>query len=234
MCHPSFVANPATVFLVEDDPYCADVVAQLLARWPEIHYVGCASTATGGLLECRACRPDIVILDLWLPDGDGYQIVEQLPEPGYQPRILLFTSRCDDVVLARLKLAGVWGLIWKGLGGADELRAALHALAHGRRYFSADVQEAAGTLRASADAYFKILSNRELSLIPFFATGASDGEVASAVGMSPATAHSHRHRIMVKLNLRRTVDLMQWAAHAGFVRPMAARRAAARQDDCKS
>ncbi|HEX2851825.1 MAG TPA: LuxR C-terminal-related transcriptional regulator [Opitutaceae bacterium] len=79
--------------------------------------------------------------------------------------------------------------------------------------------------RRALTAFFKLLSNREIFLLPYFARGASDSEIASSVDLSPATVHSHRQSITRKLDLHSSVELMRWCAEHGFAhfprRPLA-------------
>jgi DNA-binding NarL/FixJ family response regulator len=169
-----------------------------------------------GLALCREKRPAVVLVDLGLPDGDGFQLAAQLKALVPAPRILLLSSRADDVTLFRAWSGPVEGLIWKSNRSIEHLQAALGALAAGRRFFPADVLAAVNRFRSSPNAFFKILSPREQSLIQSLVRGDSDENIAEANGISRHTVHSHRKSVMAKLGLHSLRDLIHWGAERGF------------------
>ncbi|MDO8543892.1 MAG: response regulator transcription factor [Opitutaceae bacterium] len=217
MCADKIPSGPVTVFHIEDDPFCSDVIARLLSKWPEILYLGSAASGREGLAQCRKMRPQIVLLDLGLPDGDGLRLAHELRWIDHPPRLLVFSARHDEATLARLRPSGVAGLIWKAPDVAHALRRAFAALAAGREFFPPDVLAALRQFTSSPNAFFKILSNRELNLIPLLGEGLSDAQIAEKIGVGEATVHSHRQSILRKLSLHRTPDLMRWALEKDFV-----------------
>lgn len=211
---PAFSA--LTVVHIEDDPIWTDVVRRAVGEVPGVVYAGHAATGTQGVTLCRAEAPDVVLLDLKLPDGDGFGFGAQIRSVPLNPQIVLLSCRADDVALFRAWSEDHAGLIGKSIRCADEVKAALVAVAAGKRYFSAEIMAAIQRFRRSPDAFPKILSARELSLIDRFVRGDSNAVIATAVGLSPHTVHSHRKSIMGKLNVHSMSELMRWGAARGF------------------
>jgi DNA-binding NarL/FixJ family response regulator len=202
---------------IEDDPVWVDVVARILERERLARHIGSTAAGRVGLSLCREKCPEIVLLDICLPDADGLKIAEQLRALPQPPRILFFTVRTDELTLFRAWTISC-GLIWKSRLAPEHLRTAFSALADGRRYFPPEVLEAIHKLRRSPDAFFKLLTNREQSLIEMFARGEPDEKIAAACRLSSHTVHSHRKHIMAKLNLHCLQELMIWGAKKGFTR----------------
>ncbi|OHE88798.1 MAG: hypothetical protein A3G75_01835 [Verrucomicrobia bacterium RIFCSPLOWO2_12_FULL_64_8] len=124
--------------------------------------------------------------------------------------------RDDDVVLFRIGTSKLAGLIWKSNCSGGHFHSAFSSVIAGRNYFPQEVDDAVHRLRASPDAFFKILSEREIRLLDDFVVGHSDQEIAAKRGFSPETVHSHRQHIMAKLGLHPTLDLVEWAKDRGF------------------
>lgn len=219
------VRNPSLSILhIEDDPLwgeAAQLVLESLAT--PVEYRRGASRAEALRLAGEQL-PEIVLLDLRLPDGDGFGIAEELPAAGGRPRILVLSARRDDLALWRImREPRLAGLLWKSASLREHLPAALAAVQQGHRYLPPDVHAAMRRLRADPQAFFKILSDRELGLLPGLGRGLTDDELAVQAGVSALTVKSHRQHIMAKLGLHRTPDLIYWAIAHGFVETGAGR-----------
>lgn len=211
---------------VEDDVLWGRAVRQMLRGSREVAHVGTAATAAQALALCRDRQPDLAVLALELPDADGFDLALTLANLPQPPRVLLLTVKADEVTLFRASYAYIAGMIWKTGRVRDALHCAIREVLAGRRYFPDDVRAAMRTIRTDPTAFFKILSGRELSLLPLLCQGFTDDQIAAQTGLCPATLRSHRQHIMAKLDLHRTADLIRWAAEKGFVdflRPKRAR-----------
>lgn len=207
-----------TLLHVEDDPLWQTTVAGVLRDWPEMEQCDCVGTASAAKACAPKLQPQIVLLDVVLPDGDGLQLARELAMQPWQPKLLMLTVRRDDVVLQAAGAKHIDGLIWKSADVGAHLAEALRRVIAGTKYFPAEVREALRKFRADPSAYFKILSDREMELLPLLGSGASDGDIAAALGLSVHTVKSHRHSILAKLNLPSTPRLIHWAIQRGFVR----------------
>jgi DNA-binding NarL/FixJ family response regulator len=108
-------------------------------------------------------------------------------------------------------------MLWKTAEVRGLLRAGLAEVLAGHRFFPAGVRDALRAVRSDPDAFFKILSERELAMLPLLCLGSPDTQIAQQTGLSPATVKSHRQHIMSKLDLHRAADLVRWAAEKGFI-----------------
>lgn len=215
--------SPVTVLHVEDDPLWADFCRALFRKEPSIRWLGPVATGADALSTTAHLHPDIVLLDVNLPDIDGFTLARQLLARGRPtPKILLLSARDDQVLLSKVRDTDFHGLLWKNRDIETELPLALAELARGGRYFPAEVRRAWSELRARPDAFFKILSAREIDLLPHFSRGLDDDAIARIVGGSPLTVKSHRQHIMSKLGLHRSAELIHWTIKAGFGTPEAA------------
>lgn len=210
----------ASVFLIEDDPYLANSIGQLLSLISGLTYKGFTTSGRDGVQFCRDQHPTIVLLDLWLPDGDGIFRISELAALKNPPQILILTGRCDDVTLHAAWFGPVAGLVWKNAGCEINLKLALESIIRGRRFFPADVLAAISRFRSASDAFHKILSRREQALMLAFGRGDSDQQIGDTLKLSPATVHVHRNHIMWKLGIHHRSELMTWAMQKGFASPV--------------
>ncbi len=213
---PRCTETPVRILHIEDDPLAADTVQRLVQKWPEYEYVANVTTGAEGLKLCRSAHADVVLLDLNLPDIDGLEVLDLLRAEKPGVRVLLLTVRSDPAFLYRVMLGHAAGVVCKTARLHVELRRALDVCCDGRSYLPADVAVALNRFRRDPNAFFKFLSNREISLLPHFGRGESDGDIGAAVGLSPATVHSHRQSVTRKLDVHTSAELMRWCAENGF------------------
>jgi len=202
---------------IDDDALWGRTVQQMAHTWREVCHVGTATSARAGLDLCRSRQPDLAVLGLTLPDADGFDLALTLANFPRPPRILVLTVKTDAVTLFRAGYAYIAGLVWKTGQVHETLYCAIREILAGRRYFPEDVRQAMRATRTDPTAFFKILSSRELTLLPLLCRGLTDCQIGEQKGLCPATVKSHRQHIMTKLDLHRTTDLIRWAAEKGFV-----------------
>lgn len=206
-----------TVFYIEDDALLADLLGQLLRRWTEIRYLGASHSPDESIAFCRENGPDIVLLDLVLGETSGFKLIDPLYELRMPPRILVFTSYINEYTLFKLSSKDIAGILWKSGGCEPELRAALNTVAAGGNFFSENFRSSLSAFRSSPTAFYKILSPLQQSLIPLFAKGLSDREIANFTSRRESTVKWHRRCILSRLGLHHTPQLMMWAREKGFI-----------------
>lgn len=151
---------------------------------------------------------------------DGFWVAGELARRPAAPRIIVLSARSDDAALLRImQQPDISGLIWKAGEVLPRLTVAITEVRSGRKYYPPEVREALRRFRADPQAFFKILSDREISLLPDLGRGQTDDEIAVKTGLSSLTVKSHRQHIMAKLGLHRTPELIYWAIEHGFVDP---------------
>jgi DNA-binding NarL/FixJ family response regulator len=202
--HPVFAAGLRTVLDAEEDMQVAAV----------------ATTGRQALQAVIDDHPDIAILDLSMPDGDGLWVCSQVREAGLPTKVLILTmSDEDENVLAALR-AGAYGYAVKG-AGPDEIVAAVRAVAHGEAVFGAGI--AARILqhfsRASSAAPFPQLTEREHEVLRLIAGGADNAAVARRLGVSGKTVRNYVSNIITKLQVTDRTAAVLKARDAGLGGP---------------
>jgi two-component system response regulator NreC len=178
-----------------------------------------AGTVAEALERIPPTNPDVVMLDLQLPDGDGLDVAARLFELLPDVRVLALTSLRDEVTIHRIRTMGIQGFVDKNVQKPEILRHAIEAVASGRVYFAEVVQQVQQTMRADPVSFSKVLSDREQELLQLLGRGLSNEEAAAQMGLTAWTVHSHRRNIMKKLGANTQAELMRYALRKGFVRP---------------
>ncbi len=194
----------------------------LIVRVCREHFTGeivrdAADRRTGRDL-CRQLQPDIVLLDLDLPDGDGLDLVSEIHAMSPHSKIIVITSHSDDYAIHRCLESGVSAFVDKCSQPIEVVSEAIAAVAAGRAFFSPVVLRAKTRLRDDPKAFTKLLSPREQEILRLLGEGLANEQVAERVGVSPQTIHSYRRNIMVKLGIHSTPQLIRYALEKGFTR----------------
>lgn len=177
-----------------------------------------ARDAGSGLQLCRAESPDIVILDLVLPDRDGLDVLNDIVAACPASKVIGISGYNDEYTLHRAMHSKLNGFVDKTGQTVEALADAIRTVMKGQRYLSPTIQEAHATMRNNPVSFDKILSEREQSLLGLFGRGLTNEEVAGKVGLSELTVRNHRCRVMAKLNLRTSPELIRYALERGFAR----------------
>ncbi len=178
-----------------------------------------AKDAKSGLQLSAARQPDIVILDLALPDRDGLEALDDLFAACRSSKVIGISGYSDEYTLHRAMHSKLHGFVDKNEQTVEALAEAIRTVLAGRRYLSPAVQAMHLSLRNNPDSFDKILSAREQGLLGLFGRGLTNGEVAAEVGLSELTVRNHRCRLMAKLNFRTSPELIRYALEKGFTRP---------------
>ncbi len=199
--HPVFISGLRAVFDAEDD-------------------ITVMSVATTGQETVRAAienQPDVAVLDLNMPDGDGLWVCGRLRAAGLATRALILTMYDDDEnVLAALR-AGAYGYTLKG-SAPDEIVAAVRAVARGEALFGAGIaaQMLSYFSRTAASSPFPQLTEREHEVLGLLASGRDNAAVARRLGVSSKTVRNHVSNIITKLHVADRSGAILRARDAGM------------------
>jgi len=209
---------PSTFLQVQPDAITTLVVSSWIAETP-IRQLAPASTAVQARGTCACEKPDLVLVDADLADEEAIGFAARLRNSvSRESRILLFSARTDDALLFRASVSpALDGVIWRSPDARGELLDAIAMVSRGEKFLSPRFVEAVRALERRNDAFFKILSEREISLLPHIGSGLDDVEIAGVVGLSASTVQTHRKRIMQKLGLHCVRELMCWTFRKGFL-----------------
>jgi two-component system response regulator NreC len=204
------------IVLIEDQAMFRGLLERICRQHFHLAVVGEAEDAVTGLELCRRHKPDMVLLDLNLPDRDGVSLAEDLLAEQPKLRILALSSECDDYTLYRVLNSGIHGYVDKNRQSVDVLKIAINEVIHGRVFFADVVQQVRQRLRKEPAAFPKLLSPREQEILSVLGGGLNDEEAARELRLSRFTVGCHRRNIMGKLGVHRTPDLIRYAVSKGF------------------
>jgi len=216
MTHESTAQRPLRLLLVDDHEVVRQGLAALLARRPVFQVVAQAGTVAEALAASRRFRPDLVIMDVRLPDGTGIEACRDIRAESPETRVVMLTSYPDeDAVLAAI-LAGASGYLLKQIRGRD-LVAALEAVGRGDSLLDPAVTErvlervrrvAAGEM---ADELAS-LTSQERKILFLVADGKTNKEIATEVFLSDKTVKNYVSSILSKLDLQRRAQAAAFVA----------------------
>ena len=204
------------VLVIEDEA----PLRRALRIFLEAHDYAVVLAASGGEgLELAAREhPDVVILDLGLPDRDGLDVLDDLLATCQGSKVIGISGYTDEFTLHRAIHSKLHGFVDKNEQTSDHLAAAIRAVMAGERYLSPAADRARISQLDNPATFDKILSVREQDLLRLFGRGLSNEEIAAVVNLSELTVRNHRCRIMAKLGLRTSAELIRYALEKGFTR----------------
>jgi len=197
----------------------------LLEAEPDLRVVGEAGTGGQALAQARRLDPDVVLMDVRMPEMDGIEATAKLVAGGCRARILMLTTFNLDQYVYHAMKAGASGFLLKDASG-EQLADAVRTVSAGQALLAPAITRrliedfcrgpAPGVAAASATGR---LSERELEVVRLVAQGLSNAEIAARLYLSEATIKSHIARILAKLSLRDRVQVAVFAYEKGIVRP---------------
>lgn len=217
------------IAIVEDERLFRDVLRKACATHLGHEVVGEAGTGREALVVVPAALPDLVVLDIHLPDMDGLEVLKLLRRKRALLKALLISSYFDEYTFCRIERAAVQGFIDKSTNTVAELGLAIGAIEAGGTYFPSLFADARRAHNRDPLAFDKILTDREQTILSLVGEPLSDAEIAAQLRLSPATVEKHRFNIMRKLGLSSRAESARFARRCGLTRPAARRHFAARQ-----
>jgi DNA-binding response OmpR family regulator len=205
------MTGPARILVVEDTSAYAEALQQTLEL--EGHTVLLAGRAVEALARARAEPPDLVLLDLGLPDKDGYHVLKELRTRGLDCPVLILSARtleADKVEGFRL---GADDYVTKPFGAMELLARISALLRRSRRAATAPVSEpSAGAIRVLEDRELKErfgLTDRQIAVARLMAEGCTNAELAARLSLSFFTARNHAEQVMLKLDVANRAAVAQ-------------------------
>lgn len=210
--------KPRRVVIVDDHEMVAMLFRDLLQSMRGFEVVGRAKDSAEALKLCGELKPDLIMLDLVLPDMPGLKLLAQLRVSCPAARVLICSGNLSGPVIRHALLTGATGLIGKAVP-LDELKAAIHSVGEGRTFLCRQSSEAVRLMVRSANpqpVQAVELSQRERTVLQHIAAGFSTKEIAAKLGLSQYTIGNFRSKLGKKTGLRRATQLARYAAEIGL------------------
>ncbi|MGD0010712.1 MAG: response regulator transcription factor [Terriglobia bacterium] len=212
------------VLLAEDHILVRQGFRRILEDDPGISVVGEARTGLEAIDQCKELKPDVVVMDLSMPDLGGLEATAEILKADPQIKILILSMYSNEAYVRKAFELGAKGYILKNAIEVDLTRAVM-ALAEGQAYFSPGVSHIvlesmkAGTFQGTSQDPYEKLTLREKEVLQLIAQGKSNKEIATLLNISVNTVAVHRAHVMETLNLHRTAELVLFAVKKGLIQP---------------
>ena len=212
------------LLLVDDHAVVRSGLKMLLSAEPDVAIVGEAGTAAEAIQVAGSVSPDVILMDIGLPDLSGIDATREIKERFPKVAVVALTIHEDEEYFFKMLDAGASGYVPKR-AAPEELLTAIRAAASGQVYLYPSLakllvtdylnQEHAPAEKATLDG----LTEREREVLTYLAEGTSNEEIAVSLVISPKTVERHRENIMRKLNLHSRVELVRYAIRRGIIEP---------------
>ncbi|WP_149360692.1 response regulator transcription factor [Lolliginicoccus suaedae] len=194
-----------TVFLVDDHEVVRRGLVDLISSDPGLDVVGEAGSCAQALARIPAARPDVVVLDVRLPDGNGIELCRDLKSADPSLKCLILTSFTDEQAMVDAILAGAAGYVIKDIRGMD-LTKAITDVAEGKSLL--DNRAAAALMARLRDGAqdaspFPTLTDQELTLLELLGEGLTNRQIAARMFLAEKTVKNYVSRLLAKLGVER-------------------------------
>jgi DNA-binding NarL/FixJ family response regulator len=222
------------VVIIEDNTVFRKMLSMALVRVRGVVVSAAFDSGKEGLEYCLRTKPDLLAVDLFLPDLHGLEIVREVRARLPATRILVLTGHPDGDLPARLVAQGVHGFVDKA-APLSYIMQAMESLMEGGMFFATHVPPKGATpsaqaalpkvaagVRSDPEAFsleaVKVLSAREIEVARLVAEGFSSKELAARLGLSVRTVEKHRANIMEKVGVHEVASLVRWCVQTGLVK----------------
>jgi DNA-binding NarL/FixJ family response regulator len=200
------------IIIVDDHPMVVDGLKSSFLRHADIEVIATAGSGA----ECRRVlgtnSPDVVLMDLRLPDVEGIDLVLDILKKFPDLKIIVLTSNQQRFYIQSLIESGIKGYLLKS-ADFSEILAAVRTVAEGGKHFSSEVEK-----QFAADKEKQLfLTKRELEVLQLIAAGLTNPEIADKLFISPLTVDSHRKNLLFKFNAKNTASMISEAVGQGYL-----------------
>ncbi|NTW84542.1 MAG: response regulator transcription factor [Holophagaceae bacterium] len=205
--------------LADDHRMFRESLRMALAKEPDLEIVGEASSGHETMAMVAQVQPEVLLLDIALPDSNGIEVASRLHRLYPALQIIALTGYADKVFIGEMLKTGAKGYIVKSAGSEDLIRG-IHAVVSGRNYLCAESTQAllgkAPSGGGTPSPPVTVLTNREQQVLRLLAEGQRSLQIAEELGISAATVEVYRRKIKAKLDLHTTAELTRYAIREGL------------------
>jgi two-component system response regulator NreC len=211
------------LLLVDDHAVVRSGLKMLLENERDVEIIGEASSAAEAIEGAVLLKPDVILMDIGLPDLSGIDATREIKKRVPEAAIVALTIHEDEEYFFKMLESGASGYVPKR-AAPEELLTAIRAAANGQVYLYPSlakllVRDFLDGGRATGQQTTSDLTDREQEVLTYLAEGASNEEIAAALVISPKTVARHRENIMRKLNLHSRAELVRYAIRKGIIKP---------------
>ncbi|MEI6970380.1 MAG: response regulator transcription factor [bacterium] len=208
------------IMIVDDHKMIRDGLKALLSTHKGVEVIGEAADGQNAVQLARKLSPDIVIIDIGMPELNGIEATRQISSLKCGPKVIGLSMHADRRYVAQMLKAGASGYVLKD-SAFEELSQAIETVAKGRVYLGPQVAgtvvaELKRTAKDDDGSVFSVLTQREREVLQHISEGSSTKDIASALGVSVKTIETHRRQIMEKLNIHSVAQLTKYAIKEGL------------------
>ncbi len=205
------------ILLADDHSLVRQGFSMILSAQSDMQIVGEASNGREAVELAEKLHPDVVVMDVTMPELNGIEATRRIAESAPRTRVLALSMHKDSVYVREILRAGARGYLLKDSADAD-LIAAVRSVAKGEAYLSPSVSDAVLTdYRKHVSNPIDLLTTREREVLQMIAEGKTNKEIATTLNLSVYTVEAHRGRVMEKLNLHSTGELVRFALRNGLI-----------------
>jgi DNA-binding NarL/FixJ family response regulator len=205
--------------LVDDHAIFREALRTMLSAEPDIDVIGEAGNGRDAIARARDLLPDIMVMDVGMPDLNGVEAAAAIVERYPQIKIIALSTHSDRRFVAEMIRAGASGYVVKTAASTELLRA-IRAVASGQSFLSPEI--AAGVMRASSGPHDRRqsprpeLTRREREVLKLLSEGLRSAGIAKRMHVAPSTVDVHRRNLMRKLDLHTVAELTRYALREGL------------------
>ena len=207
-----------TLGIIEDEIMVLRLLGALCDQESAGKVLFLADSARSAWTNLSVAVPDVLLVDINLPDDDGIALALAIRRKYPSVKSIMLTAECSEYTVNRVRQSGLNGYVDKSEDPDAVLRALTEVMVHDRLYFSRMGKEVAMRTARDQNSFTKVLSDRELELLPLLGMGLSDEAVAEQLAMTGSAVKKHRENIMRKLNVHKSADLVHFCLKKGFIR----------------
>ena len=214
-----------TVAMIEDHQLLVDTLGLMLRYEDDIQFLGAAASLADGIDLVQNCTPEVLLLDVGLPDGNGLDLIPEIVETSPKTNIVVLTSLSDEATLMRVVDSGISGFVSKNSQLSD-LLATIRKAAEGEIVIPTSLLM--GLLmrmpRDKAAAYreekgWERLTIREQEILGMLAMGKSGNEIADELHIAPLTVRTHIRNLMSKMGVHSRLEAVAFGLKNGIIEP---------------
>jgi two-component system, NarL family, response regulator LiaR len=211
------------VLIVDDHPLMREALCTAIEDEADLEIAGEASNGVEGVQQARVLKPDVIVMDLYMPLKDGVETITEIRAENPAARILVLTSSSEEGKLMAAVQAGALGYLLKD-SSRTVLLQGIRDVAQGQAFLPPhlalklmDAMRQQGALPPVEAAPIEALTDRELDVLKWIGRGASNREIAAALVLADGTVRTHVHHILGKLGLENRNQAILYAIRTGLV-----------------